>query len=81
MKKYIAEKYYIKEENISDIKFDYNHNNTYEQIYIKLGGIDKFIIIKFLTALIFMGLYTLSNYENYWKEDFINKNNLPKNND
>ena len=75
MKKYIAEKYDIKEENISDIKFDHNHNNTYEQIYIKLGGIDKFIIIKFLTALIFMGLHTLSNYENYWKDDFINKNN------
>ena len=61
MKKYIAEKYDIKEENISDIKFDHNHNNTYEQIYIKLGGIDKFIIIKFLIALIFMGLHTLYN--------------------
>ena len=78
MKKYIPEKYDIKEENISDIKFDHNHNNTYEQIYIKLGGIDKFIIIKFLIALIFMGLHTLSNYENYWKDDFINKKNLPK---
>ena len=55
MKKYIVEKYDIKEENISNIKFDHNHNNTYEQIYIKLGGIDKFIIIKFLTALIYMG--------------------------
>ena len=47
MKKYIAEKYDIKEENISDIKFEHNHNNTYEQIYIKLGGIDKFIILNF----------------------------------
>ena len=25
-----------------------------------------------------MGLHSISNYENYWKTDFINQNNLPK---
>ena len=25
-----------------------------------------------------MGLHNISNYKNYWKEDLINKNNLPK---
>ena len=78
MKNYISNKYKIDEKEIQNLKFDHNHCNTYEQIYASSGGINKTLILKFITSLIFMGLHSISNYENYWKTYFINQNNLPK---
>ena len=70
MNNYLVNKYNIEETDISKLVFYHNNNNTYEQIYIKLGDIDKIIILKFIASLIFMGLHPISNYENYWNNDF-----------
>ena len=76
MSNYLVNKYNIEETDIQKLVLNHNYSNTYEQIYVKSGGIDEILILKFIATLIF--LHPISNYENYWKNDFMNMNNLLK---
>ena len=65
MNNYLLNKYNIEEIDIPKLVFVHNHNNTYKQIYVKSEGIDKTLILTFITILIFMGFHPIFDYENF----------------